>query len=620
MKGIKRINSQPDPYDKEKNMLNRNCFVLQVIFCLIFFNQINLNGQDSTLLHLTTIASDSSKLDWLNDKVTAAVLSDPKSTYRLAAIFDSIAQLQGDDLSQARALNAYGMAHYANGSYGQAADYYLKALEIIEPTDNKKYLGLVYNNLATTYRFRKENSKSIQYYLKAMDIAIATNDTIRMAQYSNNLGMQYVETKDYMSAESNYDVAIELFGRINQTIYQGISYLSRGNLRIEMENYPQAIKDYESAMDIVPESTVPLLHAASIAGIGSAYNRMGQRNRAEPYLLSSLEKAKAIDHKEQLKESHRELSELYDKSRDFKKAFFHHQQFKTASDEILTTEQDQAMVDALTKYETEKSQQEIALLESQNEITSLRLATSRRRGLIFGLGLIGFAGISFLLFRLYRRIQSQNKIISKSLGEKEVLLREIHHRVKNNLQLISSLLGLQTEHVQDDKALGALQEGQDRVQSMALIHQNLYQEDNLTGVDMKDYFVQLISSLFDSYNIRDEQVALKLNIGDLNLDVDTVIPIGLIVNELISNSLKYAFPDQRKGEISVYLNKEKELLNLTVEDNGVGMPTDVMSKLDETFGYRLIHAFKSQLRADLNIQNDNGTKVELLISRFELTE
>ena len=149
----------------------------------------------------------------------------------------------------------------------------------------------------------------------------------------------------------------------------------------------------------------------------------------------------------------------------------------------------------------------------------------------------------YKMFRQKEEIEQKNSIISKALDEKEILLKEIHHRVKNNLHFISALLGLQTDHVSDQVALDALQEGQDRVQSMALIHQDLYQRDDLTSVNVKDYFIKLTEGLFDSYNIHTDDITLQLDIANLDLDVDTVVPIGLIVNELVSNCLKYAFSD-----------------------------------------------------------------------------
>ena len=166
----------------------------------------------------------------------------------------------------------------------------------------------------------------------------------------------------------------------------------------------------------------------------------------------------------------------------------------------------------------------------------------------------------------------------------------------------------------------ALQEGQDRVQSMALIHQNLYQDDNLTGVAVKDYFIKLIQNLFDSYNIRPEHVNLNLEIENLNLDVDTVIPIGLIVNELVSNSLKYAFPNKTSGQISVALKEQDQQLILKVEDNGIGIDDIKKKELGESFGFRLIEVFKNQLKADLNIVSEGGAKVEMIIKKYSMAK
>ena len=221
-------------------------------------------------------------------------------------------------------------------------------------------------------------------------------------------------------------------------------------------------------------------------------------------------------------------------------------------------------------------------------------------------------------YPLQKAKNHKNAIISKALKEKETLLREIHHRVKNNLQFISSLLGLQSDNIEDQVALGALQEGQDRVQSMALIHQNLYQEENLTGVDMHDYFNKLIQGLFDSYNIHDDRIQLELNIEDINLDVDTVIPMGLIVNELITNSLKYAFPEGHNGKITIQLKELDKALSLSISDDGVGISEIEKHNLGDSFGYKLIHAFTLQLDAEMSIERSAGTSVNFTIRNYQV--
>ncbi len=227
-------------------------------------------------------------------------------------------------------------------------------------------------------------------------------------------------------------------------------------------------------------------------------------------------------------------------------------------------------------------------------------------------------GFAVILYRFNQKIDAQKDVIEKSLEEKKILLREIHHRVKNNLQVISSLLNLQSRYVEDGKAQVALKEGQNRVKSMALIHQRLYQEDNLTGIQVKDYLSRLTRNLFASYNISAERVKLDLSIDDLNVDVDTLIPIGLILNELISNALKYAFPEDRVGTISVGFHLEGDLLRLQVSDDGIGLDSTRKHRLESSFGFQMISALSSQLDADLKIASKDGTHVNLYIRDYKM--
>ena len=156
-----------------------------------------------------------------------------------------------------------------------------------------------------------------------------------------------------------------------------------------------------------------------------------------------------------------------------------------------------------------------------------------------------------------RKVEKQKAVIEKSLDEKEFLLKEIHHRVKNNLQVISSLLNLQSRTVDDEKVQSALNEGRNRVRSMAIIHQNLYQKDNLAGISMSTYLGELSQEIVDSYSVN-QVVNVSLDIEDIHLDVDTAVPIGLIVNELVSNSMKYGFSNQNQGVIKIELFKAND--------------------------------------------------------------
>lgn len=201
--------------------------------------------------------------------------------------------------------------------------------------------------------------------------------------------------------------------------------------------------------------------------------------------------------------------------------------------------------------------------------------------------------------------------IQASLMEKEVLLKEIHHRVKNNLQIISSLLNMQAKKITDEKSRAIFLDSQNRVKSMALIHESLYQSSDLSQIDFDEYLRKLTSQLLRSYNLDAEQIRLTFRSSSLQMSVDAAVPCGLIINELISNSLKYAFPEQRKGEISIALQLTQQQYVLSCADNGVGLPPDFDIMQTNSLGLKIVRTLTEQLNGELKIHTTNGTTFEI---------
>lgn len=228
--------------------------------------------------------------------------------------------------------------------------------------------------------------------------------------------------------------------------------------------------------------------------------------------------------------------------------------------------------------------------------------------------------------RLY--IKAQNEIIERkqteiqireALTEKEVLLKEVHHRVKNNLQVISSLLNLQTAEIKDPATLNAFKESQNRVRSMALIHEKLYQSDDLAHIDFSTYLQNLVNSLSQSYRVKKDKVELQVQSEKILLDLDTAIPCGLIVNELVSNSIKYAFPDEQSGKVQVLCstNKDKSI-SLIVRDDGVGLPPGFDHTKGTSLGLKLVNSLTRQIDGNLSVGNTKGTCFEITFRPAEL--
>jgi two-component sensor histidine kinase len=214
--------------------------------------------------------------------------------------------------------------------------------------------------------------------------------------------------------------------------------------------------------------------------------------------------------------------------------------------------------------------------------------------------------LSLLFF--FNKNKKATKIIRAKNAENELLLKEIHHRVKNNLEMVKSLISLQSAQLEDSATKDAMIASQNRVQSMGIIHQKLYQGENLGSIEMKDYFINLSDGILDTFNA-EEKVKIECAMENLELDVDTAVPIGLIVNELLTNALKYAFPDNNKGEINISLSKTNDdILTLKVADNGIGKIKGLAPK-GTGFGSQLIQLLTQQLDGKMIEETDKGTSV-----------
>lgn len=207
-----------------------------------------------------------------------------------------------------------------------------------------------------------------------------------------------------------------------------------------------------------------------------------------------------------------------------------------------------------------------------------------------------------------RDITERKRAEAETIQARETYLKELHHRVKNNLQVISSLLFLQSRHTDDPRTLEILKESQTRVKSIALIHEKLYRSPELTSIDFAEYARDLVSDLFATYGVSEGTIAIELDVANIPVDIDTAILCGLILNELVSNVLKHAFPDGRGGRVSVGLSHtDDRWLRLTVADDGVGLPRDRDWRTGSSLGLKLVTDLTRQLDGQLDIDSAAGT-------------
>lgn len=521
---------------------------------------------------------------------------------------------------------------------------------------SKEHTGKVYSFLGRHYQYFGELDSMLKYYTLAEDWN-AKNEPYRNWVLYEQWHNLYKKTGDFEKAKELLDKAYSITKPVGKTMDHGMllyRYRMLASRMGDMDMFAQyskeyydfvkdkpnkgmsahgfdlgadlsvkdKIKKYEDLFESNKRIAFDFGNQAYYSSITELLLKDGQVQKAKKYWS----KIDTTNQDLQFKSDFEDIGiRIFEKIGQYKVAFNHLKNKNNIDKQLLNREKLKQVEEFNVKYETIQKEKQVAVLESQNELKSLALAKADQSKYILIIGLIGtliFAsGLSYLYFlnvKKKKELELKNQIIETALEDKNILLREIHHRVKNNLQVVSSLLNLQANFISDTAALEAITEGKNRVSSMALIHQNLYQEDNLTNINSKEYFDDLIENLFESYNIDEENIILVKEIDDLDIDVDTMIPLGLIVNELVSNALKHAFKNVgHKGMITVKLKEIDNTLKLSIADNGVGMSKEHFLSSD-SFGNKMIKAFKQKLDADIIVENKQGTKVSIHIKNYKL--
>jgi two-component system, sensor histidine kinase PdtaS len=521
-----------------------------------------------------------------------------------------IAQKTNDQDKIARSFTLTGVTYYFNGQLDNAIENYLEALPISEKLGNDRYSGIIANNIGAVYFDLKDYEKTKTYYEKAVGLFKVAQDTFWLSNALNNLGNVLEKEKEYKESLVVYNQSLDLARRSKNEEAIGSAMSNIGNVHLGMKNYDDALKSYQEGLKRQLVSEDKIGTAISYNNIGQIFSEKRQWQNALSNHKKALIIAEELNHLETVRNSNKWLSDTYKNMGQYQKAFSYQEAYLVLSDSISGLEKTSLVEELDKKYETEKKDKQITVLELEKKNAALVLAKSEnQRNVLIAVSLIVVV-VAILLFVLFRQKR-------KSLEERDILLKEIHHRVKNNLQVISSLLNLQADSLDDDTAKYAVKEGQLRVKSMALIHQKLYSADDVRGVNVQDYLEQLCSELFKAFGVDQEKVASHINTSGLKLDIDTVIPLGLIINELITNSLKYAFQKTDSGLLEISMKEEEGNLVIVVKDNGAGMDEEAM-KSSNSFGWKMIKSLSRKLKADISVSGESGTKVQLRLARYKL--
>lgn len=513
----------------------------------------------------------------------------------------------------AEALYRKGYIAANKREFSEASRQYFRAIAIWEQSGQQIELAKVYRGLADMFAMQDDYDKAMQYCEEAILILEAQDEPILLAGAFDDLSYIFLLSGQYDKAYEYAEKALqvyEAFGADEIAIARALN--SRGNALKFLDRYSEAVADYQRSMDISEKHGVIRGVAVGTANIRHTLLMQNKYAEALPYTLQALELVKQSGDVRNLAENYMHASDNYAGLGDFENAHRYAWLYAQEKDRQHLEKEEQLQEGLAEKYEAGQRAAIIVLQEQQIQQQALV------QGLM--LGLAGLLVLTLIIgWRSYRIKQRANRQLAEANGlldaknrENELLLKEIHHRVKNNLQTISSLLSLQSESIQDASAWDAVQESKNRVNSMALLHQKLYQGENLAAIEMRDYFETIGKTIIDSFGEKAENVSLQVNMPELELDVDTAVPIGLITNELVTNSLKYAFPGREKGEISIKLTAdEDDLLKLHISDNGRGNADEQAPQDGGGFGTLLVQLLTTQLGGQLEKSTEAGTAITI---------
>ena len=492
-------------------------------------------------------------------------------------------------------------------------------------TDNVAFYD-IYANLGM-YR------KAMGDYIDKVKKTIAEDDFLGQAEYNNSLG-NFLRLDDstptalnhYKKAKSFITVYLKDASRNKNNsdlekarLLKGIIEGNIGKCYVQLERCKEAIPHLEKAIADIKKFSgngLPVEITDNSLAISECYLLLEDYEKATDYLSDDLRTNSTAN----LLQKNRLLALYYDKTSDYKNSAMYLRRNLRIRDSLISNESELQKQQLATVMQQDidisrkmVAQQKLDLEESRLEMSAQK-RTSKLVLISFFFTLLGFAGLVYAYLKSIknqRLIAEQKYIIENSLVEKDSLLKEIHHRVKNNLQMVSSLLSLQTKNTRSKAAIEALEEGKSRVKAMALIHQKLYQNEDLSVIEMQSYIESLINSVQSVYRKGGHNIDITVDTEGVELDIDRAIPFGLILNELVSNTFKYAFPENdENGKIYIQIRKTEDREGyFEYSDNGVGLPKDTENISKTSMGIRLMNRLANQLQTTLNVdKNVDGVR------------
>lgn len=506
------------------------------------------------------------------------------------------------------------IANDIKGNSKIATDYFHRAIHLYKLENDEESLSYCYSQIGVCYFSQFQYNNANYYYKKSIELCKKLKLEIDLADVLVNQGITLTYLNKLSQAKKNFQRAIAIYNRHDDEEGLGPAFNSLAKIYYEEGDLEKATRYFKYAASLAKKYENYYNLTSSYNAVANCYLDKKDYQTAKDYALKSLNYAKESGAKERELFVHQTLSDVYFGLGEYEKAFESLSLYANMKDSIFTLEKSDALAEMQARFEVK----EIRLTQQiQAEKHSWQLLTLAVVIFIILLILV----FLFFLFRHKKRInallEQKYEMTQLNLEQKEFMMGEIHHRVKNNLQMVHAILDLQARDLKDPESVKLIEDSLNRINAISLIHQKLYQTENIRAVNMDEYLRELVDDLV--YHFRKEvskQIRIRYELEDLNLDIETALPIGLIVAELVTNSCKYAFADEETPEIELRLNVQEKQLVLVVADNGAGKSGE---QNGTNFGTKLIQTMSKKLKAELvETSSDQGLKTELFISNYKV--
>ena len=503
---------------------------------------------------------------------------------------------------QAVAFECLSICHRKLGNYPEAIKASLEALRIYDKLGLYQKTASLQLQIGSHFTSDRNYASAIFYIKKSLATFRIRQDSTNIALALINLGETYRLMGNYDSSSYCFTECLSLNLFLKNNLIQGYALGNLGMVHASEEQVSKTKQELASAIAILNKLGDSYSVSVYQSQLAEMLIKEGHIKDGEGLLLASLKMAENGEHKEQILDISNNLSLFYEKMHQFEKSLFYRKKYEIYHDSLINIDNVRKVEQLHNEYWLDKKEANILYLEKENS-NKRKLLLILTSGTILLLTLITF--LQYILRQrkmAFKRVSEQNVIIETREKEKALLLKELNHRIKNNLQMVAGLINLQARQSTEPALSNALEATQRRIDTLVLIHQKLYRENADMQVNLENYIGELINNLIYSFG---KDVNRYINLFPVYLHIDRVIPLGIIINELVTNALKYAIPHDKPLKLSVELSGENQTIRLKIADNGFGLPED-FEKRNGSMGLKLVHSLMKQLKGEIAYSNQSG--------------